>query len=224
MKKIFILLCTLFLCMQTSAMAKIYQAQVSNVASIRSDFAYRDPTLMAEYEKQLALNQDGDKSNDKSAEQPPAIFNIYVTKDRFYDEDNTTKYNERINFSITSHDMDKNFVLDKKLPPYLILIDAKGNEQQLHFAKIRYQNPFWISFKVSPEEIGKITNATNVKVALPELDENIYIVNEQQTRIKKKDYDKNMNIAWEIYDVPQSILQEWKETLNADLVVDNTGK
>lgn len=219
MKKLFIFICMLVLCVQTSAMAQIRQAQVSNVASIRSDFAYRDPILMAEYEKQLALNQDGDKNNDKKAVQPPAIFNIYVTKDRFYDDDDSNKYNERINLSITSHDMERNFLLDKKIPPYLILLDELGNEEGLHFAKIRYQNPFWISFKVSPEEIAKITSATNVKVALPELDENIYIVNEQQTRIKKKDYDKNMNIAWKTYDIPQTILQEWKQTLNADLTI-----
>lgn len=219
MKRIFILLCVLLLSMQVSAMAKIHQAQVSNVASIRSDFTYRDPALMLEYQKQVALNQDDDKSNDKSVKEPPAIFSIYVTKDRFYDEDKIDKYNERINLSVTSHDMDMNYIFDKKIPPYLILVDSFGNEKTLNFARVRYQNPFWISFRVSPKEITEIVNADSIKIALPELTDNIYLVNEQQTRIKKKDYDKKMEINWQIYEIPQDIVQEWRETLNADLSI-----
>ena len=218
MKKIFILTCVLFLCMQTSAFAKIHQTQVDNVASIRSDFAYHDPELMAEY---LALNQDKDKNknNDKAVTAPLVLFNVYVTKDRFYDKDKKDKYNERINLSITSHNLEMNYMFDKHLPPYLILIDNLGNEQTLHFAKVRYENPFWISFIVSPQEIEKINGANKVKIAIPELNDNIYIISKDQKRIKKKDYEQNMNLKWDIYEIPQNIIQEWRETLNANLTL-----
>ena len=219
MKKIFIFMCALLLCMQTSALAKMHQTQVDNVVSIRSDFAYHDPELMAEYLNQMALNQDADKNNDKAVIAPPTLFSVYVTKDRFYDNDKKDKYNERINLSITSHNLEMNYMFDKHVPPYLILIDNLGNEQTLHFAKVRYENPFWISFIVSPQEIEKINGANKVKIAIPELNDNIYIISKDQKRIKKKDYEQNMNLKWDIYEIPQNIIQEWRETLNANLTL-----
>ena len=46
MKKIVLCLLSLFICMQSVALANIHQSKVSNVENIRSIYAYKDPEQM----------------------------------------------------------------------------------------------------------------------------------------------------------------------------------
>lgn len=58
MKKIVLCLLSLFICMQSVALANIHQSKVSNVENIRSIYAYKDPEQMKDYEqKKLVKNK-----------------------------------------------------------------------------------------------------------------------------------------------------------------------
>ena len=52
MFKTFIVLLSLIVCLSSTALAQIKEAQVGNVVSIRSDFDYQDPKELALYEAQ----------------------------------------------------------------------------------------------------------------------------------------------------------------------------
>lgn len=212
MKKIILCLLGLFFCMQSVTWASIHQSKVANVESIRSVFSYKDPEELKIYE-QKKLVKEQTKSDEKIVE-PDSVFRIFVSKDVFYSDG---KSNKKIDLAITSHNREYNFILDNEYPPYFILRDKQKNEESLHLSKVKYDNPYWISFNLTKEEIDKLVKADTVEVIIPEAKENIYYFNEDKNRIEKKAYKKNMDIVEQKYIVPNEIIKEWKQVLNNDI-------
>lgn len=208
MKKIVLCLVGLIFCMQSIAWANIHQSKVTNAESIRSVFSYKDPEEVKIYEqKKLVKEQNG---SDEKITEPNSIFRIFVSKDRFYSD---KKYREKIDLAVTSHNREYNFILDNEYPPYFILIDEQKKQEVLHLSEVKYDNPYWISFKLNKEEIDKIIKAVEIKVVMPEAQENLFYFNEGKDKIEKKEYKKSMDIIEKTYDIPAKIVKEWKQVL-----------
>ncbi len=221
-KKIFITLCGLLLFAQSMAFAEISQSQVANVRSISSSFSYKDPIQMKEFlakKVQQEAKQKDDSEEKEKLMVPPTLFQIYVNNDRFYNED-ATKYKERIDIAFTSHNMNRNYIFDKECPPYLIVYNKNDVNGQyvMKFKQFKFDNPYWISFSLTKDEIKKIKNAEKVTVILPEATENTFEVDKRKQKIVKKPYKTSMKINEMSYDLPEPILREWKETLSEDSV------
>ena len=223
MKKIIAAVCGIMLMVQGAAYAEVQRSQVANVVSIRSSFDYRDPALMQEYlqkkaqqEAQKNQKQQDEKEQNKLIE-PPAMFHIYVNNDRFYDrdKDDAGKYTSRVDIAFSSHDKERNYIFDKDCAPYL-LVRTGSDEAVLKFKKFKFDNPYWISFALTKEEIEVLKNADSVTAVLPEAVSSMFNYNNKKERIEKDDYKKSMEIREMKYDIPYYALQEWKEVL-ADL-------
>ena len=226
MKKIIAAVCGIMLMVQGAAYAEVQRSQVANVVSIRSSFDYRDPVLMQEYlqkkaqqEAQKNQKQQGEKDEKEQEKliEPPAMFHIYMNNDRFYDrdKDDAGKYTSRVDIAFSSHDRDRNYIFDKDCAPYL-LVRTGSDETVLKFKKFKFDNPYWISFALTKEEIDVLKNADSVTAVLPEATADMYSYNNKKERIEKDDYKKSMEIREMKYDLPDYALQEWKEVL-ADL-------
>ena len=76
---------------------------------------------MKEVEKynQEKLNQEQNKNKDenKILEEPKVLFGVFLSKDRFFDNE---EIKEKIQLAVMSHNTDKNYVFDDDYPPYLI--------------------------------------------------------------------------------------------------------
>lgn len=218
MFKTFIVLLSLIVCLSSTALAQIKEAQVGNVVSIRSDFDYQDPKELALYEAQKA-KQKVDKNNgideDEDVVEPEDLFRVYLTRDRFYNSKN--KYRENITFSITSHNMDRNYILDGDCPPYLEIVDNEGKKSTLNFSNMKFDNLYWISFSLTKKEIHQIQNIKEAKLILPEAMENMFVRNEKKDKIEKRKFNDDIKVEMISYDIPVEILQEWKQVLSADL-------
>ena len=68
------------------------------------------------------------------------------------------KYRENITFSITSHNMDRNYILDGDCPPYLEIVDNEGKKSTLNFSNMKFDNLYWISFSLTKKEIHQLQN------------------------------------------------------------------
>lgn len=223
MKKIIAAVCGIMLAVQGAAYAEVQRSQVANVVSIRSSFDYRDPALMQEYlqkkaQQEAQKNQKGqEKKEQEKLVEPPAMFHIYVNNDRFYDrdEDDAGKYTSRVDIAFSSHDRERNYIFDKDCAPYL-LVRTGSDETVLKFKKFKFDNPYWISFALTKEDIAALKNADSVTAVLPEAAADMYSYNKKKERIEKDDYEKGMEIREMKYDLPDYALQEWKEVL-ADL-------
>lgn len=181
MKKIILCLVGLIFCMPSIAWANIHQSKVANVESIRSVFSYKDLEEVKIYEEnKLIKEQNG---SDEKLTEPNSVFRIFVSKDRFYSD---KKYREKIDLAVTSHNREYNFILGKECSPYFILIDEQNKQDALHLSEVKYDNPYWISFKLSKEEIDKIVKAIKIKVVMPEAKENLFYFNEDKDKIEKK--------------------------------------
>lgn len=212
MKKIILCLIGLIFCMQSIAWANIHQSKVANVESIRSVFSYKDPEEVKIYEQKKLIKEQN--NSDEKITEPNSIFRIFVSKDRFYSD---KKYREKIDLAITSHNREYNFILDNEYSPYFILIDNQNKQEALHLSEVKYDNPYWISFKLSKAEIDKIVKAVEIKVVMPEAQENLFYFNEDKDKIEKKEYKKSMNIIEKTYDIPAEIVKEWKQVLTNEV-------
>lgn len=212
MKKIILCLVGLIFCMQSIAWANIHQSKVANVESIRSVFSYKDPEEVKIYEQKKLIKEQN--NSDEKITEPNSIFRIFVSKDRFYSD---KKYREKIDLAITSHNREYNFILDNEYSPYFILIDKQNKQEALHLSEVKYDNPYWISFKLSKAEIDKIVKAVEIKVVMPEAQENLFYFNEDKDKIEKKEYKKSMNIIEKTYDIPAEIVKEWKQVLTNEV-------
>lgn len=216
MFKILIILLGFFVCFSNTVSAQIKESQVANVVSIRSDFDYKDPAQLQIYlEKKAEQEADKDNKNDEKLEEPEDLFRVYLTKDRFYNSKN--KYREEVVFSFTSHNMERNYIFDKDCPPYLEIIDTNGNIIILNFKKMKFDNPYWISFSLRKKEIEQIQDIKEANIILPEAVENIFVKN-KDNKIKKRKYNDDMQVKKLSYNIPKEIIQEWKQVLLADLV------
>lgn len=216
MFKTFIVLLSLIVCLSSTALAQIKEAQVGNVVSIRSDFDYQDPKELALYEAQKAKQKaDKDNSKDEDVVEPEDLFRVYLTRDRFYNSKN--KYRENITFSITSHNMDRNYILDGDCPPYLEIVDNEGKKSTLNFSNMKFDNLYWISFSLTKKEIHQLQNIKEAKLILPEAMENMFVRNEKKDKIEKRKFNDDIKVEMISYDIPVEILQEWKQVLSADL-------
>lgn len=221
MKKIFLILCSILFCMSATAFAELHESQVANVESISSAFNYQDPELLKIYtQKKLAQEQEEQQDNSSDENQneeqlvePPKIFSVYVNYDRFYNKDNHDKYTERIDIGFTSHNLERNFIFDKKRPPYLV-IDNGITTETLKFKKFKFDNPYWISFALTKDDIAKINYAKEITIVLPESEDNIYKINKRTQNIEKKSYNKKMTVIEQSFTLPAHILAEWKEVLS----------
>ena len=214
MKKILIILSVLFIFAQTTAFAELHKTQISNVSSIHSSFNYKDPELFKSYIEKKTMQRNALKEDSKNQEElivPPTIFSIHLNNDQFYNKDNSS-HTKRVDIGFTSHDMTRNFLFDKQCPPYLIVSDGK-NIQELHFKEFKFDNPYWISFSLTPKEIELIQTAQEITVVLPEAEENIFFVNKRKEKIEKKSYKKSMNIIEQSFNLPAPIISEWKKVL-----------
>lgn len=218
MFKIFAILLGFVICFSGTVSAQMKQSQVANVVNIRSDFDYKDPEALKIYEaqkaKQEADKENGNDNEDKAVE-PEDLFRVYLTRDRFYSNEN--KYREDITFSVTSHNMERNYILDKDCPPYLEITDNDGNKITLKFKKMKFDNPYWISYSLTKKEIEQLQNIKEAKIVLPEAQENMFVENKKKGKIEKRDYDDDMQVERIPYDVPEEIITEWKQVLTADL-------
>ena len=187
MKKIVLCLLSLFICMQSVALANIHQSKVSNVENIRSIYAYKDPEQMKDYEQKKLVKEQ--TKSDEKLEEPMALFRVFVNNDRFYTDDN--KYKDNVELAITSHNIDRNYIFDNEYPPYLILQDNDNNRYEIHFAKVKYDNPYWISFNLTNKEIEQINKAKTISLVLPEAQENMYRYNKKKDKLEKKSYDND---------------------------------
>lgn len=212
MKKIILCLVGLIFCMQSIAWANVHQSKVANVESIRSVFSYKDPEEVKIYEQKKLIKEQN--NSDEKITEPNSIFRIFVSKDRFYSD---KKYREKIDLAITSHNREYNFILDNEYSPYFILIDNQNKQEALHLSEVKYDNPYWISFKLSKAEIDKIVKAVEIKVVMPEAQENLFYFNEDKDKIEKKEYKKSMNIIEKTYDIPAEIVKEWKQVLTNEV-------
>ena len=216
MFKTFIVLLSLIVCLSSTALAQIKEAQVGNVVSIRSDFDYQDPKELALYEAQNAKQKaDKDNSKDEDVVEPKDLFRVYLTRDRFYNSKN--KYRENITFSITSHNMDRNYILDGDCPPYLEIVDNEGKKSILKFSDMKFDNLYWISFSLTKKEIHQLQNIKEAKLILSEAMENMFVRNEKKDKIEKRKFNDDIKVEMISYDIPVEILQEWKQVLSADL-------
>lgn len=216
MFKIFIALLSLVVCLSSTALAQVKETQVGNVVSIRSDFDYQDPKELALYESQKAKQKaDKDNSKDEDVVEPEDLFRVYLTRDRFYNSKN--KYRENITFSITSHNMDRNYILDGDCPPYLEIVDNEGKKSILNFSDMKFDNLYWISFSLTKKEIHQLQNIKEAKLILPEAMENMFVRNEKKDKIEKRKFNDDIKVEMISYDIPVEILQEWKQVLSADL-------
>lgn len=183
MKKIVLCLLSLFICMQSVALANIHQSKVSNVENIRSIYAYKDPEQMKDYEQKKLVKEQ-------------------------------TKYKDNVELAITSHNIDRNYIFDNEYPPYLILQDNDNNRYEIHFAKVKYDNPYWISFNLTNKEIEQINKAKTISLVLPEAQENMYRYNKKKDKLEKKSYDNDIKVEEMVYELPENIVDEWKTVLN----------
>ncbi|HJF84224.1 MAG TPA: hypothetical protein K8V65_00955 [Megamonas hypermegale] len=216
MFKICILLLGFFMCFFQTGSAQIKESQVANVVNIRSDFNYKDPAQLQAYLAKKA-EQEADKNNkdDEKLEEPADLFRVYLTRDRFYNSKN--KYREDITFSVTSHNLERNYILDKDCPPYLEITDTAGNNITLNFKEMKFDNPYWISFSLTKKEIEQIKNIDKAKLVLPEAMENMFVENKNKGKMEKRKYDDDIQVQRLSYDIPAEIVQEWKQVLSADL-------
>lgn len=210
MKKIVLCLLSLFICMQSVTLANIYQSKVSNVENIRSIYAYKDPEQMKDYEQKKLVKEQ--TKSDEKLEEPMALFRVFVNNDRFYTDDN--KYKDNVELAITSHNIDRNYIFDNEYPPYLILQDSDNNRYEIHFAKVKYDNPYWISFNLTNKEIEQINKAKTISLVLPEAQENMYRYNKKKDKLEKKSYDNDIKVKEMMYELPENIVDEWKTVLN----------
>lgn len=216
MFKTFIVLLSLIVCLSSTALAQIKEAQVGNVVSIRSDFDYQDPKELALYEAQKAKQKaDDDNSNDEDVIEPEDLFRVYLTRDRFYNSKN--KYRENITFSVTSHNMNRNYILDGDCPPYLEIVDNEGKKSILNFSNMKFDNLYWISFSLTKKEINQLQNIKEAKLILQEAMENMFVRNEKKDKIEKRKFNDDIKVKKMTYKIPAEILQEWKQVLSADL-------
>lgn len=216
MFKTFVVLLSLIVCLSSTALAQIKEAQVGNVVSIRSDFDYQDPKELALYEAQKAKQKaDDDNSNDEDVIEPEDLFRVYLTRDRFYNSKN--KYRENITFSVTSHNMNRNYILDGDCPPYLEIVDNEGKKSILNFSDMKFDNLYWISFSLTKKEINQLQNIKEAKLILPEAMENMFVRNEKKDKIEKRKFNDDIKVKKMTYKIPAEILQEWKQVLSADL-------
>ena len=61
--------------------------------------------------------------------------------------------------------------------------DSDNNRYEIHFAKVKYDNPYWISFNLTNKEIKSYDNDIKVEEMVYELPENI--VDEWETVLNK---------------------------------------
>lgn len=217
MFKTFVVLLSLIVCLSSTALAQIKEAQVGNVVSIRSDFDYQDPKELALYEAQKAKQKaDDDNSNGEDVVEPEDLFRVYLTRDRFY-KNNKNKYRENITFSVTSHNMNRNYILDGDCPPYLEIVDNEGKKSILNFSDMKFDNLYWISFSLTKKEINQLQNIKEAKLVLPEAMENMFVRNEKKDKIEKRKFNDDIKVKKMTYKIPAEILQEWKQVLSADL-------
>lgn len=204
------------MCFFQTGSAQIKESQVANVVNIRSDFNYKDPAQLQAYLAKKA-EQEADKNNkdDEKLEEPADLFRVYLTRDRFYNSKN--KYREDITFSVTSHNLERNYILDKDCPPYLEITDTAGNNITLNFKEMKFDNPYWISFSLTKKEIEQIKNIDKAKLVLPEAMENMFVENKDKGKMEKRKYDDDIQVQRLSYDIPAEIVQEWKQVLSADL-------
>lgn len=204
------------MCFFQTGSAQIKESQVANVVNIRSDFNYKDPAQLQAYLAKKA-EQEADENNkdDEKLEEPADLFRVYLTRDRFYNSKN--KYREDITFSVTSHNLERNYILDKDCPPYLEITDTAGNNITLNFKEMKFDNPYWISFSLTKKEIEQIKNIDKAKLVLPEAMENMFVENKDKGKMEKRKYDDDIQVQRLSYDIPAEIIQEWKQVLSADL-------
>lgn len=204
------------MCFFQTGSAQIKESQVANVVNIRSDFNYKDPAQLQAYLAKKA-EQEADENNkdDEKLEEPADLFRVYLTRDRFYNSKN--KYREDITFSVTSHNLERNYILDKDCPPYLEITDTAGNNITLNFKEMKFDNPYWISFSLTKKEIEQIKNIDKAKLVLPEAMENMFVENKNKGKMEKRKYDDDIQVQRLSYDIPAEIIQEWKQVLSADL-------
>ena len=181
MFKICIFLLGFFVCFFNTGSAQIKESQVANVVNIRSDFNYKDPVQLQIYlEKKAQQEADENNKDNEKLEEPADLFRVYLTRDRFYNSKN--KYREDITFSITSHNMEKNYILDKDCPPYLEIVDTAGNSSIVHFKEMKFDNPYWISFSLTEKEIEQMRNIEKAKIILPEALESMFVENKEKNK------------------------------------------
>lgn len=183
------------LAMQATALASMHHTKLSNVESTRSAFAYRD------VQAQTVAISDDDKTDNK------ALFRVFVNKDKFYTKKG---YRENLEIAFTSHNQNRYYIFDGDCPPYLLLKNKNNQEERLNFEKLKYDNPYWISFSLTKKEIEKISQAESVKIVLPEAKENVFFFDEDKEKITKKQYNKNTKTKEQVYTIPKDILDEWK--------------
>lgn len=196
--------------MQSIAWANIHQSKVENVESIRSVYAYKDPEQVKIYEQQKLLQEQN--KTDGEIEEPIALFRVFLNNDRFYNDNN--KYRDNIELAVTSHNTNRNYIFDNEYPVYLVIKDGNNNEYKLNFAKVKYDNPYWISFKLTKKEMEQIVNAKTISIVLPEAKDSIYYYNKKKDKLEKKAYDDDMKIVEREYKLPDTIVDEWKNVLN----------
>ena len=212
MKKIVLCLLSLFICMHSVALDNIHQSKVSNVENIRSIYAYKDPEQMKDYEQKKLVKEQ--TKSDKKLEEPMALFRVFVNNDRFYTDDN--RYKDNVELAITSHNIDRNYIFDNEYPPYLILQDNDNNRYEIHFAKVKYDNPYWISFNLTNKEIEQINKAKTISLVLPEAQGNPVkaahaigadIISPYYTEISKQDVDEAHSLGMKV--VPWTVNNEY---------------
>lgn len=197
MKKVLILLMGAVLSIQATAFASIHQTKLSNIESTRSAFVYKDIKVVTTSTNEQEQEKDKDK----------ALFSVFVSKDKFHTKKG---YRENLNIAFTSHNQNRYYIFDEDCPPYLLLENKDKKVEKLYFSKLKYDNPYWISFSLSKEEINKIEQAQSVKIVLPEANENLFYFDEDKEKISKKQYNKSIKTEEKIYIIPTEILNEWK--------------
>lgn len=210
-KKFIICLLGVFCCMQTVAFASLHTTKVANVESIRSVYGHKDPQEVEKY-NQEKLNQEQNKNKDenKVLEEPKVLFGVFLSKDRFFDNE---EIKEKIQLAVMSHNTDKNYVFDDDYPPYLILIDKNKQKERLDLSEVKYDNVYWISFKLNKTEIEKILQAEKIEIVIPETKESLYYIDKDKEKIMKKEYKNSMATIEQSYEIPAKTLKEWHEVL-----------
>ena len=92
--------------------------------------------------------------------------------------------------------------------------DNDNNRYEIHFAKVKYDNPYWISFNLTNKEIEQINKAKTISLVLPESQENMYRYNKKKDKLEKKSYDNDIKVKEMVYELPENIVDEWKTVLN----------
>ena len=94
-----------------------------------------------------------------------------------------------------------------------MLIDKNKQKERLDLSEVKYDNVYWISFKLNKTEIEKILQAEKIEIVIPETKESLYYIDKDKEKIMKKEYKNSMATIEQSYEIPAKTLKEWHEVL-----------